>query len=171
MSRSIYEIEAEADRINRAFLTPLDANEVRDVVNHVHKYRARWQARGHQPAFIERQRHRGRASGRVRFEGSAEQVRPWEVSGVSRRTWYYRRVETRRVAGLMGVALEPTPIEPLCGSSPVRSEFRENADLPKSLQVGSTRIVWVRPGLDGTVVQGADRKNAELRLRGLHFPR
>ena len=37
LSRSIYEIEAEAARLNGSFLPPLDANELRDVVNSVHR--------------------------------------------------------------------------------------------------------------------------------------
>ena len=93
--RNFYEIDAEADRINSEFTVPLDANEARDVLRHVYRYRSQWQARGHQPAFIERQRARGRRGGRrsgaVRFEGSNEQGRPWDAMGISRRTWYRRR--------------------------------------------------------------------------------
>ena len=114
LSRSVYEVEAEAERVNGEFVAPLDANELRDVINHVHKYRVRWRARGHQPSFIERQRTRGRRggwrSGAVRFEGSNEQRRPWEAEGVSRRTWYYARAEERRV-----LHSKPTPLEPVSG--------------------------------------------------------
>ena len=110
LSRSIYEIEAEADRLNREFVSPLDANELRDVINSAHRYRARWQARGHQPAFIERQRARGRAGrGKARKasaspEASNEERRPWEEAGVSRATWYRRRSDVR---------LKPTQLEPV----------------------------------------------------------
>lgn len=123
LSRSLYEVEREADRINRSFLPPFDANEVRDVINHVHRYRARWQPHGHQPAFIERQRRRGRAGrGRIFLgvtrasasrEANNEALRPWEAAGISRATWYRNRATERRAGE--GVRLMPTPIESVSG--------------------------------------------------------
>ena len=40
---------------------------------------------------IEQQSLKGQKSGRVRYEGSNEQTKPWEALGISRRTYYYRQ--------------------------------------------------------------------------------
>ena len=130
--RCFYEIDAEAERINNQFASPLGLNEVRDVLRHVYRYREQWWARGHQPAFIERQRHRARAGrGRIfmgptrasaNSEGNNEALRPWDAAGISRRTWYRERAK-RRVADR--VALMPIPIEgPITMEVTLRDEER-----------------------------------------------
>lgn len=116
--RTFYAIDAEAERVNSSFAAPLNANEVRDILRSVYRYRDQWRARGHQPAFIERQRHRARAGrGRIFMgttrasascEGNDEATRPWEAAGISRRTWYRERAKSR--AGQI-VALIPIPLE------------------------------------------------------------
>ena len=39
----------------------------------------------------EQQREKALKSAQVRFEGSNEQLKPWETLGISRRTYYYKQ--------------------------------------------------------------------------------
>ena len=84
---------------------PFTVAEVRGIVTSVWRYRLKWNADGHDPAWLQRQRVRGEKSGRVRFaqgvdgavrasasaSGSNERLLPWDAEGVSRRTWYRHR--------------------------------------------------------------------------------
>ena len=82
-------------------LGPLDLGELSGIAKSVERYRARWAARGwHRPAWIERQAARGRRPKRGKLRASAdpnkgtnEALRPWEAEGVSRATWYRRRMQ------------------------------------------------------------------------------
>ena len=75
--------------------------EIRSIARSVEKYRERWRINGHEPAWIERQRRRGRLGkgkpklgqvNRSLFDVvTNEQARPWEAEGCSRATWYRRR--------------------------------------------------------------------------------
>lgn len=79
----------------------LPAAEVRAIAKSVERYREQWQRDGHKPAWIERQRRRGRLGkgkpklgqvNRSLFDVvTNEQARPWEAEGCSRATWYRRR--------------------------------------------------------------------------------
>ncbi|MDE0385815.1 MAG: replication initiation protein [Defluviicoccus sp.] len=72
--------------------------EVQASARMIEKYRERWAANGwHKPAWIERQKARSaKQTGQARKrsaspEGSNEVLKPWEMEGISRRTWYRRR--------------------------------------------------------------------------------
>ena len=45
----------------------------------------------------EQQAIKGKKSGAIRFEGSNEQLKPWEPLGISRRT-YYRRIKEQKLS-------------------------------------------------------------------------
>ena len=103
----------EARRLN-TFQNPLPASEIRATARSVERYREQWRAHNwHCPAWIERQRLRGRASGkarRKRTEGRdariirlrAEGLKQWEIAeavGVSQQTvsrvnQFYQRTNT-----------------------------------------------------------------------------
>ena len=71
------EVEHRAAALNGSLLWPLDAAEVAGIVQSVvGHYRAQWRARGwHQPAFLDLQRRRGRASGKARRAAIEERDR------------------------------------------------------------------------------------------------
>ena len=105
---------------------PLPAAEVEGIIRSINgHYRPQWRARTAQLPFVERQRWRGRRSGKVRWErpGCLMRERPWEAERVSRATWYRRR-ETRTNTG------SPPPGgkgEARCAPSPSPSEIRHVA--------------------------------------------
>ena len=77
---TFYAVDAEADRLNREFISPLDRNELRDILNHVYRYRERWRAEGHQPSFLAKQAALGRRShgGRARiYQTNADRQRAY----------------------------------------------------------------------------------------------
>lgn len=87
----------------RALITPasLRANEVEGIIRSITgHHRPQWRNREARLPFRERQRWRGRRSGKMRWArpGCLMRERPWEGEGVSRATWYRRR-ETRTNAG------------------------------------------------------------------------
>ena len=83
---------------------PLPDNEIGSIARSIERYRDRWARRGwHCPRWLARQAAKGRLSGKARFEGSNEQLKPWEAEGISRRWWYELRRRERS-------ALEPTQL-------------------------------------------------------------
>ena len=107
LSRSGYDIEREADRINASFMAPLGAAEVQDVIDNVFKYRDGWQQRQHSQRFIDQQRRRGRAArgrprgGSVSKAASNEAIKVWQLLGWSRRAWYrWRAAQRERIRAI-----------------------------------------------------------------------
>ena len=94
---------------------PLGDNEVAGIARSVERYRIGWR-RGHAPRWLARQAARGRKgglrSGAVRREGSNELLRPWELDGVSRRTWYRRRARNLALEANTGNAPKGLPDNP-----------------------------------------------------------
>ncbi len=89
--------------VNQQFEHPLPHGELVSMAKSIERYRRQWAARGwHCPKWIESRRQRGRIggvrSGEKRRVGSNEAMKPWEAEGVSRRTWYRRRAQARKVA-------------------------------------------------------------------------
>ncbi len=100
--------------VNQTFDPPLPLSDVQATARSIERYRARWSARGwHKPAWLESRKRRGRAggikSGEVRRKGSAEEKRPWEAEGISRRWWYEKRRRSK------------SALEAYTGSTPDRS--------------------------------------------------
>ena len=112
-----YAIDAEADRLNREFIAPLDRQELRDVLKHVYRYRERWITQGHQQSFLDRQRARGRRShggGRRRiYASNADRQRAYRGPTAN------GHGGARRGAGRdSSVTKQPIPIEPVSGQFP-----------------------------------------------------
>ena len=138
----------EALRINAAFPAGLGLTEVAATVRSVDGYRERWARRGwHDPRWLARQAARGRASGRSRREGSNELLRPWELEGVHRATWYRRQAAKRGTGSHTGnnppdatrshtgTALEPTQVMRRMRLEPTQISTLQGCPLPKKPKV------------------------------------
>ena len=114
LSRSDDEVAEHIRMLNRQFVHPLNAPEVDGIIRSIcGHYRPMWRARAGQGTLdfrdrqaargrrngSDRQAEKGRRSGEVRRAGSAEETRPWDDEGVSRRTWY-RSGEVDRAAAV-----------------------------------------------------------------------
>ncbi|MCY3919666.1 MAG: replication initiation protein [Chloroflexi bacterium] len=170
---SLWQIEGEAERLNMEFEAPLDYSEIRHVLKHVFTYRDRWLAQGHQPSFLARQSARGKRSGETRRRGSITEAAPWRDEGISRATWYRRRVRhepipiVRSSGSLPGVgsvqpALPAGP--PPQGAEPDRQPARESA--PGVLRKDGLRPVAAGPGPQGAEPARSDGCSSSLSLGG-----
>jgi hypothetical protein len=91
-----WRLEHVALAINQQFSAPLAPREVRAIVKSVTKWT--WK-RFDEESFSRLQAERGRRGAAKRWAGrtSAEHTKPWQVEGISRRTWYRRRALERLV--------------------------------------------------------------------------
>ena len=97
---SLDEYERVAADLNAMFELPLDGREIGWIVRSVYEW-AQGKIGGEWTAetFAAKQAARGRKGGRVSKRGcdpnSARSTKPWELLGVSRRTYYYDRAAGR----------------------------------------------------------------------------
>lgn len=151
-----YAIDAEADRLNREFIAPLDLHEVRDILKHVYRYRERWEAQGHQQSFLDRQGARGRRShggGRRRiYASNADRQRAYRGPTAN------GHGGARRGAGrVSSVTKQPIPIVPVSGqfqavASPTFCSCRERGGYCLKCAVRRPGPV-IRPAHDGPPIQ------------------
>lgn len=84
-------VAAHAEMLNAALSRPMLPNEVMGIVRSVSQWV--WKRMGvNNSCFSERQAARGRKSGEARRHGSIAEASPWVAEGVSRATWYRRRL-------------------------------------------------------------------------------
>ena len=95
-------VQAVIEAANAALDVPLFAGEVHHIVKSVIKISTRNLASGQtQQRFSFIQATRGRKSGVVRRRGTPLELdrTPWEIEGISRRTWYRQAGETGEAPG------------------------------------------------------------------------
>lgn len=100
--------------INADFAVSLPLTEIMATVRSVEKYRERWARHGwHDPRWRRRQAARGRKGGRPGLP-TIDGLKPWELEGVSRRTWFRHRgtkanTDKRGMRACLQRAGEPNP--------------------------------------------------------------
>ena len=80
------------EELNSKFTSPLPESELRSIRESVYGFCIRHDKEAEQ-AFKDRQRAKGKRSGEIRRAGSIEEQKPWEIEGISRRTWYRHKAK------------------------------------------------------------------------------